>query len=271
MDGKMNIIEIANLSFSYSQAAVLEDLSFGVDDGSFLAVAGPNGSGKTSLLKILCGQLKPSSGDVTIAGAAISSYTSSGLAGKVAVVPQEFIPAFEFSVFETVMMARTIHFGTLGFESKKDTDIVVETLKSTNTFELADRSLSQISGGERQRVFIARALAQDTPIILLDEPTSFLDLGHQVAIYDLLKKMQSERHKTIISVTHDINLAAQYCDQVLLLSSDRRSLMGRPENILSAANLEKIFAVDGFTGRLGKQNFFLPLGKLAKDKPGKLP
>jgi len=265
----MNIIETTNLSFSYSQAHVLEDLSFGVEDGSFLAIAGPNGCGKTSLLKIICGQLKPSSGEVTIAGAAISSYTGAGLAGKVAVVPQEFIPAFEFSVFETVMMARTTHFGPLGFETKEDTDIVVETLKATNTFELAGRGLSQISGGERQRVFIARALAQDTPVILLDEPTSFLDLGHQVAIYDLLKKMQIEKHKTIIAVTHDINLAAQYCDQVLLLASGHRSLTGRCEDVLSAANLERVFAVSGFTGRCGKQNFFLPLGKLAKDKPGK--
>ena len=212
-----------------------------------------------------------SSGDVTIAGAAISSYTSGALAGKVAVVPQEFIPAFEFSVFETVMMARTIHFGPLGFETKDDTDIVIETLKATNTFELASRGLSQISGGERQRVFIARALAQDTPVILLDEPTSFLDLGHQVAIYDLLKKMQIEKHKTIIAVTHDINLAAQYCDQVLLLASDRRSLIGQPEDMLSSANLEKVFAVSGFTGKLGKQNFFLPLGKLAKDSQGGFP
>jgi len=267
----MNIIETTNLTFSYSQTSVLENLSFGVEDGSFLAVAGPNGCGKTTLLKILCGQLKPSSGDITIAGAALPSYTSGSLAGKVAVVPQEFIPAFEFSVFETVMMARTIYFGPLGFETKDDIDIVVETLKATNTFELADRGLSQISGGERQRVFIARALAQDTPVILLDEPTSFLDLGHQVAIYDLLKKMQIDKHKTIIAVTHDINLAGQYCDQVLLLASDRRSLTGRPEDILSAANLERVFAVAGFTGRCGKQNFFLPLGKLAKDKPCELP
>ena len=136
----------------------------------------------------------------------------------------------------------------------------------TDTVRFADRPIGHLSGGERQRVFIARALAQDTPILLLDEPTSFLDIKHQVDIYDLLKSAQLEKGKTIVAVTHDLNLANQYCDDVLLLGSDNSYLIGKTGDVFSAGQIEKIFAVKTFAGQVGREKFFLPLGKFAKDR-----
>lgn len=262
----MDIIKVKNVNFRYSrQVEVLTNLSFKVPAGSFLAIAGPNGAGKSTILNLLCGLLQIQSGSITINQAPIESYGIRKLARKVAVVRQEFVPVFGFSVIQTVFMGRTPYLGRGGFESKTDKNIVAEALQATNTIKFASRPLSAISGGERQRVFIARAFAQETDILLLDEPTSFLDLKHQVRIYDLLKKMQLEKGKTIIAVTHDINLAAQYCDKVLLLGSDRSYHIGQAKDVFSPAKIEQVFGIKGFAGQVGRENFFLPLGRFAKD------
>jgi iron complex transport system ATP-binding protein len=181
------------------------------------------------------------------------------------VVRQEFVPVFDFTVEETVSMARAPYLGTFGFETPSDREIVNEALQLTDTAGFAARPLGHLSSGERQRVFIARALAQNTPILLLDEPTSFLDLKHQVDIYDLLKFIQLEKGKTIVAVTHDINLAIQYCDAVLLLSPETICHIGKTKDILSDRQIEKIFHVRIFSGQVGQEKFFLPLGKFAKD------
>jgi len=260
------IIEVENLSFRYTlQNTILKNISFEVIQGRFLAITGPNGAGKTTLLNLLCGLLKANAGSIKIDTADINSYSTRKLAQKVAVVRQEFVPVFDFTVTEVVSMARTPYLPAFGFESKADREIVAEALEMTETTCFASRPLRQLSGGERQRVFIARALAQNTTVLLLDEPTSFLDLKHQVGIYDLLKKMQLEKTKTIVAVTHDINLAIQYCDETLLLGADSSYQYGRPGDIFSTRQIEKIFGVRTFAGRVGKEKFFLPLGKFAKD------
>ncbi|HUW17919.1 MAG TPA: ABC transporter ATP-binding protein [Sedimentisphaerales bacterium] len=261
----MSIIKVSNVSFGYSRVEVLRNLSFEVPARSFLAVVGPNGAGKSTLLNLLCRTLTPKSGAITIDSSAIESYSTKALARKVAVVRQEFIPVFGFTVVEMVSMARTPYFDTFGFERKADKEIIAEALEMTDTTRFASRRLAELSGGERQRVFIARALAQDTAILLLDEPTSFLDLRHQVAIYDLLKKLQLEKGKTIVAVTHDINLAAQYCDETLLIGADYSYCIGRAEQVLSGEQIEKVFGVRTYVGRIDRENFFLPLGKFAKD------
>lgn len=261
----MAIIEAKDLSYKYGKTPVLKNVSFEINEGSFLAVAGPNGAGKSTLLKLLSSIIEPTSGTVFIDSENIRNYKTRELAKKVSVVRQEFIPVFGFTVLETVMMARTPYFANTGFESKTDRQIVNDALIATETEKFADRQLAQLSGGERQRVFIARALAQDTPVLLLDEPTSYLDLRHQVQIYDLLKMMQIEKKKTIISVTHDINLAGQYCDEVLLLSDQNEYIMGPPRSVFSKENLEKTYRVSGFSGKIATESFFLPLGKLARD------
>lgn len=260
------IIEVKDLSFGYTpQSTVLKDISFGVAAGTFLAIAGPNGAGKSTLLNLLCGILTPRLGVVKIDGTSVKSYSIDALAKKIAVVWQEFIPAFGFSVIDTVMMARTLNFGPMGFESRADREIVAEALEATDTADFAFRPLGNLSAGERQRVFIARALAQNTPILLLDEPTNFLDLKHQVGIYDLLKLAQLQKGKTIVAVTHDINLAAQYCDAALLLGADSDYQCGPAGNVLSTEQVTKVFGVKVFTGQVGKEKFFIPLGKFAKD------
>ena len=260
-----NIIEVENLSFGYTQSEILKELSFEVTSGAFVGIAGPNGAGKTTLLNLLCGLLSCKAGSIKIDTAHIESYSVKKLAQKIAVVRQEFVPVFDFCVAEMVSMARTPYLGTFGFESKTDKKVVAEALEMTNTAHFASRPLASLSGGERQRVFIARAIAQDTAILLLDEPTSFLDLKHQVSIYDLLKKMQLEKGKTIIAVTHDINLAAQYADETLLVGTDNSYQYGCTEDIFSPEQIEKVFGVKTFAGTVGRQKFFLPLGKFAKD------
>jgi len=275
-----NIIEVKNVSFGYvSQSRILQDVSFDVKAGTFLSIAGPNGAGKTTLLNLLCGLLRPQAGSIMIDAAGIESYSVRRLAQKIAVVRQEFVPVFDFTVAEVVSMARTPYLGTFGFDGKIDKDAVNQALEATDTTQFAMRPMKNLSGGERQRVFIARALAQNTAVMLLDEPTSFLDLKHQVYIYDLLKAAQLEKGKTIVAITHDINLAAQYCDEVLLLTGrkpamqdiENRSqtppsyLIGKAKDIFSPTKIEDVFGVRVFTCKVGKENFFIPLGRFAKD------
>jgi len=172
---------------------------------------------------------------------------------------------FDFTVEEVVAMARIPYLGTFGFEGKVDTEAVAEALRITDMAAFASRTLAHLSGGERQRVFIARALAQNTPLLLLDEPTSFLDIKYQVGIYDLLRKMQLEKGKTIITVTHDLNLASQYCDEVLLLGAANDCYIGTPAEVFSQERIEKVFGVKIFAGSTPRQKFFIPLGKFAKN------
>jgi iron complex transport system ATP-binding protein len=269
----MSLIRVDNLTFRYRpDEPVLSNLAFEVEAGSFLGIAGPNGAGKSTLLNILGGCLSPLSGCVRIEQRNVSDYSARDLARRVAIVRQEFVPPFSFSVLETVTMARLPYLGGMAFEGQSDRRAVHDAMEATDTLRFVDRALGEISGGERQRVFIARALAQDTPILLLDEPTTFLDLRHQVGVFDLLKRMQVEKGKTIVSVTHDLNLAAQYCNEVLLLGGDGRGTKGPTERILTLETIEKTFGVMGFSARVGTESFFLPLGKMAKDakvsKPG---
>jgi len=275
-----SIIEVKNVSFGYfPQGSILQEVSFDVKVGTFLSIAGPNGAGKTTLLNLLCGLLRPQAGSIMIEAARIQSYSPRRLAQKIAVVRQEFVPVFDFTVAEVVSMARTPYLGTFGFDGKIDREAVSQALEATDTAQFAMRPMKNLSGGERQRVFIARALAQNTAIMLLDEPTSFLDLRHQVHIYDLLKAAQLEKGKTIVAITHDINLAAQYCDEILLLTGRRPAkqrpgngtenpasyFIGKAKDIFSPAQIQDVFGVRVFTGKVGNENFFIPLGRFAKD------
>ena len=261
-----SIIEVENLGFGYtSEATILKDMSFNVKPGTFVAIAGPNGAGKSTLLNLMCRALTPNSGTIRVDAAAIESYSIRALAAKVAVVRQELVPVFGFSVMETILMARTPYYGSTGFESRADREIANDALKATDTARFACRPLTSLSSGERQRVFIAKALAQNSQIMLLDEPTNFLDMKHQVGIYDLLKTAQVEKGKTIVAVTHDINLATQYCDEILLLGADGSYHIGKTKAVLSPDKIKEVFDIDVFAGKVGQEKFFIPLGKLAKN------
>jgi len=262
-----NIIEIKDLSFSYQpNNPMLSGITLNVPKGGFLAVAGPNGAGKTTLFNLISGLLRPDNGSIIIDSKNINDYSTKQKARKIAVVRQEYIPVFDFNVTELVMMARSPYVGVLGFEDSGDVQIVRQALEMTDTARFSQRSLAHLSGGERQRVFIARAFAQDTDILLLDEPTTYLDLKHQLEIFDLLKNMQLDKGKTIVVITHDVNLASQYCDQMMLLASDSSYTIAGPDEFLDPAQIKRTFEVDGYTVRVSSQRFFLPLGKFSRDK-----
>lgn len=262
----MSLIEFQNVSFAYDRMAVLQNLSLTIEANSFWAIIGPNGAGKSTFLNLLAHILHPKTGAILLDSRPLAAYSAAALAQRMSLVRQEVAPVFGFSVFETVLMGRFYRKKGYLFEDSHDHDAVRQCLEATDTLDLADRPLAHLSGGERQRVFIARALAQETPILLLDEPTNHLDLKHQVKILDLLKQMQLQNGKTVVLVSHDINLACQYADRMLLLDKNGKSLSNSPKELMSSGCIESVFQVNGFQGKIGAENFFIPLGRFSKDR-----
>jgi len=261
----MSLIDVQNVSFSYSSEPVLEHLTVSVQQNDFLAVLGPNGSGKTTLINLLAGLLTPSAGHIRVDNRLVGSYRRAELASVIAMVRQQSAPAFGFTVRETVMMARYLASGRKLFETRRDRDIVEQSLEMTEMQRFADRPLNCLSGGERQRVFIARALAQQTPILLLDEPTSHLDLKYQLGIFELLKKLRQNEQKTIIVVSHDINLVQHYADSFLMLAAGGRTLYKHDAKGLDAAIVESFFGIRGVEGVVAGHKVFIPTGLVKTD------
>jgi iron complex transport system ATP-binding protein len=236
-----NVIEIEHLSHSYGDRRVLEDLSFTIQKGGFFIIVGPNGSGKTTLLKIIAGLTALQQGIVKVLGRPLHQYTRKSLATKMAYVPQMVAPDFPFTVTELVLMGRSPHLGPLGLEQHKDLGIAREAMVFTGVDRLADRKMDQLSGGEQQRVFVARAICQDPQIILLDEPTAALDLAHQIRIMDLMERLEKEKNMTVVMVSHDVNLAAMYAKSMLLLNQGRLVGLGKPRDVLTYQALEAVY------------------------------
>ena len=234
-------LEIKNLSFSYKNSNVLSNLSFSVPEGNFFIIIGPNGSGKTTLMKAISGILKPQEGKLKILGLSFRDYTRKSLSKTIALVPQLVSVDFPFTVAELVLMGRSPHLNILGLEQEKDLEIANRSMAFTEVEHLAQRKLDQLSGGECQRVFIARAICQEPKIILLDEPTASLDLTHQMKIMDLMEKLKKEQGTTIIMVSHDVNLAAMYSDRLLLLKNGEIAGLGKPDEILTLDVLKKTY------------------------------
>ncbi len=234
-------ISIRHLSYAYGKVKVLEDLSFDVERGAFFTIIGPNGSGKSTLMRLVSGVLTHGQGEIKIADRSLKSYSGRGLARKIAYVPQTVSQAFPFTVEELVLLGRSPHQGILGMNTRQDYDAAHQAMGFTNVDHLGQRTLDQISGGERQRVFIARAICQDPEIMLLDEPASALDLAHQVMLMDLMDRLKREAGITIVMVSHDINLAAMYSDHMVLLAGGRVVQKGEPASVLDPSTLEEIF------------------------------
>ncbi len=258
----MNAICADNLSFHYPNTRVLSGLSFSVPVGTFLAVLGPNGSGKTTLLHLLAGLLKPTSGSIRLFDQPVQSLPIAHLSQVLSLVRQEYTPAFDFTVAEMVMMGRTARFGWFGFEGPSDHAAVEEALIATNLGHLADRRLCELSSGQRQRAFIARALAQDTPLIVLDEPTAFLDLKHQMVVFELLRRLNQTHQKTIVAAIHDLNLASQFANRTLLLGGEGNYFIGLTSEALIQERIESLFEVTGRMIQCGPSAFFFPTGIL---------
>jgi iron complex transport system ATP-binding protein len=234
-------ISTKNLSYSYGGRKVLSRLSFRVEKGGLFIIIGPNGSGKTTLMKLIAGLLKPQKGQIEILGLPNGRYTPKALARAVAFVPQRLPVDLPFTVNEAVLLGRAPYQGVLGIEREKDLEITKQALQFTGIDHLSDSNLSQLSGGEQQRVFIARAICQEPEIMLLDEPTASLDLAHQVKVMDLMEKLKIEKGITVIMVSHDVNLASMYGDQVLLLKDGKVVCIGMPCDVLSFRKLEETY------------------------------
>lgn len=236
----MLAIRVNNISVGYISKPVLKDVNFTVESGSFVGLIGPNGSGKTTLLRVITGILHPWSGNVEIFEKSTDSLTRIDIARSVGVVPQESFFAFNFKTEEIVLMGRYPYLKRFKSETKKDYDIVYESMKFTDTLSFRDRPINDLSGGERQRVVIARSLSQSPKILLLDEPTSHLDLNHQIEIFDLLKRL-NKRGMTILAISHDLNLAGMYCERLILLDAGRIRLIGTPEEVITPTLIEDVY------------------------------
>jgi len=238
------ILQIKDIGFGYEKKRVLSRVSFDAKKGEIIGIIGPNGSGKTTLLKIIDGLLFPQEGEILVEGENLRQKNRKELAGIIAFVPQEFSLVFPFSVQEIVMMGRYPHLSNLRFEGNDDYRIVREAMEMTDTLHLSERLIHHISGGERQRVLIARALAQKPRIILLDEATAFLDIKYQIALFELIKKLNKLRGLTVIVVTHDINLAGQYTDRIILLQEGKIHSIGTPGQVITEGNINEVYEAD---------------------------
>ena len=234
---------IESLRFKYHQHQVLNNVNINIEKGKLYSIIGPNGSGKTTLLKIIAKQLEADVGQIEIAGEAIEFYKHKDFAKKVALVPQNTTIDADFRNEEVVLMGRMPYLTPLARESKNDYAIVKEAMIKTNTIHLKNRSVEQISGGERQRVILARALAQETPIMLLDEPVSQLDIQHQIGIMNLLRQLVDEEGLTAITILHDLNLASQYSDELLLLDKGTLVSTGTPEAVLTPELMKSVYGL----------------------------
>jgi iron complex transport system ATP-binding protein len=238
------VFKIHDIECSYGSHQVLKGVNFEVAPGSFLGIIGPNAAGKSTLLKAITAALKPTQGVVYFRGKDLNKLSRRDLAKQVAVVPQDTEVNFPFTVLEVVMMGRHPHLGRFIHESEQDFEIVRQAMESAHCWHLRDRNALELSGGERQKVILARALAQEPQIILLDEPIAHLDLSAQLEVLNLLKEMNSYHGVTVIAILHDLNLAAQFSKQLIMLSQGRIFQAGTPEEVLTAENIKGVYNTD---------------------------
>jgi cobalamin transport system ATP-binding protein len=235
------MLEILSLSVGYGSRLVLHEITLHVQSGEIVALIGPNGAGKTTLIRAISGVVRPQSGSLRAGGANLAELSPAQRARRLAVVPQARNLPDPFTVWQTVLLGRTPYLGWLGQTTDRDRQRVHWALERTETLELAGRRIGELSGGEQQRVLLARALAQETLILLLDEPTAHLDLHHQTALLDLVYALTRENHLTVLMALHDLNLAALYADRVALLVDGHLQAMGTPAEVLTADRLSQAY------------------------------
>jgi len=240
------MIDANSVFFRYHQDWVLQDVSFGIEKGEFIGMIGPNGSGKSTLLKILCRLLSPQQGEIFFESAPLKKMNRTDIAKKVALVPQEAYLLFPFRVIEIVLMGRSPYLGHLMFEKENDLEIVKKVMEWTKILPFAERPMDELSGGERKRVFIARALAQEPDVILLDEPTANLDIHHQIDFLNLILTLNRERGLTIVMASHDMNIASEFSDRLILLQQGRIWKMGIPSEVITQENIERIYGCEAW-------------------------
>ena len=239
----MEIIKAENICVSVKEKHIIKDISFSLEKGDFCCVVGVNGSGKSTLLKTLCRTISATSGDVFIEEENINSFSVRNLAKKVSVVFQSTDIDLDFSALQIVLMGRMPYQKILQQDRKEDLLVAEEAMKRTNTWELKDRAFPTLSGGEKQRVMIARSLCQNTPIMLLDEPIASLDVKHQFEIMELLKEINKENGVSIFMILHDLSLALQYSNKILAMKDGKMKYFGETNEVLNKENIEELFEV----------------------------
>lgn len=237
-------LDVDDVTFGYDEAVVLSNVSLDIHPGEFVGVIGPNGSGKSTLLRLMAGVRRPGSGAVLLNGTPIHDMPRRDVAQRIAVVPQETTFTFSFTALEVVLMGRSPYLGRFALERATDIDIARASMDATDTWHLRDRHMDTLSGGEKQRVVISRALAQEPAILLLDEPTTALDIRHQVDIYRLLNRLHTEAGHTIVVVLHDLNLAAKVCHRLVLLDRGKVRRDGPPSEVVRADLLSAVYGTE---------------------------
>lgn len=250
------VLEADNIYFRYNSEINeynIEAVSARINDGEFVAVLGPNGAGKSTFIKLLSGVLKPEKGIINLNGKKLSEYGRREVARNISFVPQSSGTAYPFSVFEIVMMGRSPYLNLWGREKPEDVAIVKEALNLVGIYNLRNKGINEISGGEAQRAYIARAFAQRTGIILLDEPNTHLDIEHQISIFSLLKKFNSEEKRTIITISHDLNLAGSFCDKCIIMKAGMIEHNGKVQEVITEDIIRSVFNVNSVVTKGDKQ------------------
>jgi iron complex transport system ATP-binding protein len=255
-------IEARSLSLGYEGRTVIDGVDLSIEEGDMIGIVGPNGSGKSTLLRALSRNLKPLSGQVLLDGRPIERRPTKEVARRLAFLAQSPAVPSELSVLELVEHGRFPHASWSGALSSRDREAVDRALEATSLSGLRHRMMAKLSGGERQRAWIAMALAQESPILFLDEPTTFLDIRHQLQVMELVARMNRDMGKTIVMVLHDLNQAARFSRRMIALKEGRIHSDGEPEDILSPATLREVFGVDATVLRDGESGrpYFLPVG-----------
>lgn len=245
MSEQRHVLSADGVAFAYRRGQpVLRGVALTAEAGRLTCVLGANGSGKTTLLRCLLGQLAPTAGSIVLDGRAVRRYRPRGLARLMAYVPQFPTSAFAFTVRQIVLMGRYAHVGALGLAGPADLAVAGEAMRMTQTLELADRTLGELSGGESQRVMIARALAQQPQVVLLDEPTSHLDIRNQLLIYRMMRRLAHDWPMAVVCVSHDVNLAGRFADELVLMRGGGVVASGSPGEVIRAEILREAYDVE---------------------------
>lgn len=237
------VLQGVGFRYRNAPAAAVAGVDLAVRAGKFAALIGPNGAGKSTLLRLATGALAADAGTVRVAGLDVATLSVRERARRIALVPQEPLPPFRFRAIDLALLGRTPYRGGFSFDGPDDIRKATEALARAGASELAERPLSELSGGERQRVAVARALAQDAPVLLLDEPTTFLDLQHRLSLFAVLRRLAQDESLAILTVSHDIALAAQFCDPIVVLHAGRVHAQGSPVEVVTEELLREVFGV----------------------------
>ena len=238
---EVSALKASGICFAYGNRAILRDVSLEVGFGEVVSLVGPNGSGKTTFLRIIAGSLAPERGNVYIHGTELPSLRPRDRGRLVATVTQAPAVPLGFTALQVVLMGRNPHLGLLQWEGPKDLEVCQRVMELTATWEFADRLVSSLSGGELQRVFIARALVQETPVLLLDEPTAHLDISYQTGILDMVETVRRKTGIAVLMAMHDLTLAAQYCSRMAALHQGGICALGEPSQVLTAEVVSRVF------------------------------